>query len=65
MICEVRCCYCNLLMGEKECEVPAGMTPVTHGICEACYNREIAPFEEEAARRIRHDLKKGWANPWP
>lgn len=38
MICEVRCCYCDQLLGHKDCEVPEDMTPVTHGICQKCYD---------------------------
>lgn len=44
-LCEIRCCYCNCLMGHRECEVPEGMTPVTHGICKPCYERVIKPLE--------------------
>lgn len=45
VLCEVRCCYCNLLMGRKRCSVPAGVAPVTHGICQPCYRKHIRPWE--------------------
>lgn len=45
MLCEVRCAWCGSHMGEQECDVPEGMTPVTHGICQPCYDKHIKPLE--------------------
>lgn len=45
MLCEVRCAWCGCHMGEQECDVPEGMTPVTHGICQPCYDKHIKPLE--------------------
>ncbi len=45
MIAEIRCSYCDILMGYKDVEVPKGMPAITHGICQDCLGKALADLK--------------------